>query len=121
MKKLVMLVEDDPSVRESMAQVIELGDYGVITAEDGLDAMEKLKACKPDLIILDLMMPGMDGETFVREAHQRPDLKKIPILIISASDDLAGVAKRINVDGFINKPIDIDDFLETVARKLFSA
>ncbi len=90
----VLIVEDDLDIRESLAELLELQGYGVLQAHDGRAALDVLAAgARPGLILLDLMMPGMDGATFLEEQRARPELAQIPVVVLTAARvDLSALA-----------------------------
>lgn len=109
----ILVVEDDPDVRDLMKLLLEVEGYHVACAENGLDALAQMRrAASPHLILLDLMMPIMDGWQFRREQKQDPVLADIPVVIISAASDPASVA----ANAFLQKPVAVHQLLETVRR-----
>lgn len=113
-KKLVMIVEDDRDIRENLVELLELEGYLIATAENGKIALESLQRAEnhPCLILLDLMMPIMDGRVFIKMINELPILKEIPIVVISA-----GVEKiEGRIAGFMKKPLDLEKVLRTVEQ-----
>lgn len=112
--KTILIVEDDESIRESLQQLLELEGYTVFTANNGKDALTHLGANgKPSLILLDLMMPVMDGWEFLKAHHADPKIADIPVVVTSA---VPGAANNVKATGFIKKPIEIEPLLKTVQR-----
>jgi DNA-binding response OmpR family regulator len=106
---------------------LESRDYQVVTARDGEEALEKLKGEKPDLMILDLLMPRMDGFAVCRELQDPSwsEYKKTPVLVLTAVREGASrrryqleTGQTLDVDDYLEKPIDIHILLERVARLL---
>lgn len=119
MKKAVFLVEDDTSIVEALRMVLESYGYSVTVASNGLEALKLLRELseKPRLILLDLMMPVMDGFQFLNERKLDPKLKEIPVVVFSADNRFESkVGNDENVVECLKKPVDIDDLLETVGR-----
>jgi DNA-binding response OmpR family regulator len=123
----ILLVDDDPDVRQAISDVLESRDYQVVTARDGEEALEKLKGEKPDLMILDLLMPRMDGFAVCRELQDPSwsEYKKTPVLVLTAVREGASrrryqleTGQTLDVDDYLEKPIDIHILLERVARLL---
>jgi DNA-binding response OmpR family regulator len=123
----ILLVDDDPDVRQAIGDVLESRDYQVVTARDGEEALEKLKGEKPDLMILDLLMPRMDGFAVCRELQDPSwsEYKKTPVLVLTAVREGASrrryqleTGQTLDVDDYLEKPIDIHILLERVARLL---
>jgi CheY-like chemotaxis protein len=117
-EKVVLVVDDDKAIRESLAELIEEEGYAVITATNGRDALAKLRADpprRPCLILLDLMMPVMNGPEFYREQQNDPDLSSIPVVVISADGNVSTKAKPFGGE-FLAKPIRFDTVLKTIER-----
>jgi signal transduction histidine kinase len=106
----LLLVEDDPSIRETLAEMLEDEGYAVTTATNGREALDLLhQGIPPDVIVLDLMMPVMDGWEFRVAQRADPMLAAIPLLAMSA--DLSAKARAIAADAYVRKPIDFPDML----------
>lgn len=110
----VMVVEDDQDIRENLQELLEFEGYGVLLAENGKAALELLQnqVSLPSVILLDLMMPIMDGKMFMRTIHNFPQLKEIPIVLITAGGDKL----EENVAGFMKKPLDLEEVLRVVRK-----
>src|ERR1700679_2088809 len=89
-KKTILIVEDDQGIRETLVEILDSEGYIVLSASNGLEALQVLRstAVKPDLILLDLMMPVMDGLSFKAQSSQDPSLAKIPVVIMSADQKI---------------------------------
>lgn len=116
MKDRVVVVEDDELIRDSLLEVLEDHGYEAIGASDGREALDKLASLDspPCLIVLDLMMPGMDGREFRRLQLEDPALKTIPVVVISAFRDLDEIAKELAPAGHFKKPLKLKEFLTIV-------
>jgi CheY-like chemotaxis protein len=117
--KRILLVEDDATVREALRQALEEHGYKVTVAEEGEAALTGLqKDPRPSLILLDLMMPGLDGWDFLSRRRIDPSLPAIPVVVISGQ--LLGPERDsvLPADGFVRKPIDMDELLAEVQRHL---
>jgi len=116
MKERVVVVEDDELIRDSLLEVLEENGYEAIGAGDGREALDKLAALDgpPCLIVLDLMMPGMDGREFRKHQLEDPALAAIPVVVISAFRDLDEIAKELAPVGHFKKPLKLKDFLNIV-------
>ena len=114
----IMTVEDDTAIREAISEVLTYAGYQVINAIHGQDALDLLdeNAAKPGLILLDLMMPVMDGWVFLETISKRPELATIPVVIVSAVNFETKISQYPNVKEIIRKPIVIDRLLKTVAH-----
>lgn len=109
-KATVLIVDDEPFNVDYLEQELEDLDYQIITALDGHDALHKIRHHQPDLILLDLMMPGMDGFAVLSEIKDDQVLRDIPVIIVSAASDSKSVVKGIKqgADDYVTKPIDAD-------------
>jgi CheY-like chemotaxis protein len=92
----VLVIDDDPTVREYMRRVLQDDGWTVLEAEHGEAALQRLQESRPALILLDLMMPVMDGFEFVEEVRGDPDLSSIPILVLTAKDPTPEERRRLN-------------------------
>ena len=101
---IILVVDDMPIFREPVAASLQLAGYEVITAGNGIEAMEKL-SLRPDLILLDIAMPQMDGLSFLRQLRKDPATRDLPVILLSAVSDKAVVAEavRIGVQGYLLK------------------
>lgn len=108
----VLIVEDDADIRETLGELLRTEGYETAAAANGLEALAAARRVPPDLIVLDLMMPVMDGWKFRAEQRQDPVLAAIPVIAISAS---AG-SRTIDADTYLAKPFSLDRFVEEVAR-----
>lgn len=111
----VLVVDDDRGIREFVRTVLADEGYAVSEATDGQEALERVEAQRPDVILLDMRMPVMDGWEFARTYRQRPG-PHAPIVIVTAALDVAKDAKEIGADGFLAKPFQLDDLLDLVQR-----
>ncbi|HKF43338.1 MAG TPA: response regulator [Thermoanaerobaculia bacterium] len=117
MRGTVLVVEDDPELLLSLSEVIESEGYNVACARHGLEALGRLRGgVHPSVILLDLMMPIMNGWQFRYEQRQDSDLAKIPVVVVSAKSDSQQHAAWLEADGYISKPIDLDLLFDMLAR-----
>jgi CheY-like chemotaxis protein len=115
----ILVVEDDDAIRGLVSDVLRDDGYEVRQATNGVEALEQLRRARPDLIVLDLMMPVMDGWEFVEECRREPGFGEVPIVVTSASHDLPRTAERLKSLGVrtcLAKPFDIDGLLALVER-----
>jgi CheY-like chemotaxis protein len=112
-QKRVLVVDDDASIRELLSSAFEDDGYEVMPAMNGQDALSVCERWRPDVIVLDLMMPVMDGWTFAKRLRERDE---IPIVVLSAANDVMRHAKTIGAADVVGKPFDLDQLLPKVAR-----
>ncbi len=112
-----MVVEDDESIRETLAEVLEEEGYGVTRAANGAEALQRLHGpSRADLILLDLMMPVMDGWELRARLRSDPEYSGIPVVVVSAHHAVGSQADRLGVQAWLAKPFDIDHLLHTIHR-----
>ena len=110
MRPNILIVEDDPDILSSLAEVIREAGFDVETAANGYQALARLESHAPDVIFLDLMMPLMDGWKFLETARQRfPERQSTPVVLLSAVHNLTEEARRLGVTAFLPKPFDLED------------
>ena len=112
MPKCILIVDDDRLCTELAKRTIQGKGYEVITAQDGEEALEALKKRIPDLILLDVQMPKMDGYTFIIEKVNNPAFTNIPVIVLSSLEKTAPLFKRHGVKAYLIKPLNIPDLLE---------
>ena len=117
---LVLVVDDDPDILEAVCDILEGEGYRVARARHGQEALARIDDEPPLVILLDLMMPVMDGLAFARALHGRDDGASIPIVVISADGDPQKAA-ALGARGFLAKPFDIDALLAEVASLAHAA
>jgi CheY-like chemotaxis protein len=119
-EKLILLVEDDRDIRETIADALEDAGYAVEGAVDGLDALERLRRASrlPGLILLDLMMPRMNGVQFCEEKRKVPEWGPIPIVVLSADAQAKQKTEAFSVTSYLKKPVRLDALYATVASAL---
>ena len=121
----ILVVDDDPDILDAITMILESQGYEVSTARDGIEGLATLKAENPDLMILDLMMPKMDGFAVCKELQDPrwSKYKNIPILILTSVREEASRRRyeletglELDVDDYIEKPMSPDVLLERVSR-----
>jgi CheY-like chemotaxis protein len=115
----VMVVDDDTDLRETIIEVLRDNDYEVVGAANGQEALDLLHgaSARPCVILLDLMMPVMDGKTFYYELMKEPELSSIPIIVLSAHAEVDAMLAEVSVVAKLRKPVDIVPLLELVGRQ----
>jgi two-component system chemotaxis response regulator CheY len=117
MEKVVLVVDDSATVRKFVAASLNMKGFRVVTAMDGVEALERMPAEKFDLIITDLNMPDMDGFEFIRTLRETPEYRDIPIIVLSSYTDLKNkdLALEIGALAFLEKPLSA----EAIQREVF--
>jgi two-component system, OmpR family, alkaline phosphatase synthesis response regulator PhoP len=111
----ILICEDDDDILEVAKTVLEEKQYTVITCAHSEKVLEVLHAQKVDLVLVDLWMPKVGGAEITRSMKEDPQLKDIPVIILSANKDTALVAEEVGAQGFLAKPFDIEDLEKIVA------
>jgi len=114
MPKCVLVVDDDRLIIDVAQHALKSKGYDVITAYDGLEALEALKKTTPDLILLDVQMPGMDGYTFIMKKSADPAIAGIPVIVLTSMGKTEPLFKRHGVKAYLLKPINTQQLLEKV-------
>ena len=114
MPKCILVVDDDRLVVDLAKHALQSKGYEVITAQDGQDALEILKQKTPDLILLDVQMPIMDGYTFVLKKSTDPAIARIPVIVLTSVTKTEPLFKRHGVKAYLLKPINTKDLLDKI-------
>lgn len=110
----VLVIDDEQSIRILIAAILEDEGHVVVQAADGLQGLELLEQEHPDIVILDIMMPGIDGRETFRRIREKPEFHDMPVVMVSAGASRA----PDDVAAFIRKPFNLADFLNTLERVL---
>jgi CheY-like chemotaxis protein len=114
-----LVVDDEPAIRDILSDALESEGYSVEQAENGAAALARVRDRRPDVIVLDLMMPVMDGATFVQTCHAEAVCRDVPIVVLSAAHGLsnrAGDLQPLGVRACLAKPFDLDTLLAIIER-----
>jgi DNA-binding response OmpR family regulator len=114
MSKL-LIVDDEVAILEALTDILSVEGYEVATAANGAEGLKRAGEERPDLILLDLMMPVMDGQEMLRRLKESAELRTIPVVVMSA-----GRVTKAELQGsrFLAKPFELDDLLDTVSAEL---
>jgi two-component system, chemotaxis family, chemotaxis protein CheY len=113
--RTVLVVDDDPGILDVLEQALDAEGYRVVMASNGREALRRVFERRPDLMLVDLMMPVMDGWTFVRECRSIDYVANTPVIILSAARNVEQAAHDLGVQAVISKPFDLDTLLSLVA------
>ncbi len=124
-KKLILVVDDDTDLVEMVSMKLEAANFRVAKAYDGIEALDRIKEERPDLIILDVMMPRKDGYTLCDELKNSSEYKSIVVILLTAVTEAIKSTNYTHMGGkttlandFIPKPIDLDKLMEIVQDNL---
>jgi CheY-like chemotaxis protein len=112
----VLVVDDDPAIRGLVADALRDEGYSVDLAAHGREALEAIRTRRPATIVLDLMMPVMDGFTFMEACASEQLCENVPIVVISAVHDALARIHEVSVHACIAKPFDLDELIRTVTQ-----
>jgi len=119
MAKKIMVVDDEPDILTTVGKILEMSGYEVIRAVDGRDCLSKLNADTPDLILLDIMMPEMNGWDVAARIKENPRWNNIPIVFLTAKGDVMSKGMgSLAAEDYITKPFDIKDLKNRVEKAL---
>jgi CheY-like chemotaxis protein len=141
MSKKILIIDDEPDIITFVSAVLEENGYASTSAKDGVEGLEVLRKEKPDLVLLDLMMPKKSGISMFQELRKDEDLRNIPVVVVTGVSEVTGVdfrnfmykqplrdekkfvettglTKYTVPDGYVEKPIDPDELIKTVKAAL---
>jgi CheY-like chemotaxis protein len=110
----ILIVDDDPSIRATVTEILEFEGYPVEAAANGAEALRSIERSRPSLVLLDMRMPVLDGWGFARALRERG--MRLPILVMTAAQNARAWAEEIGADGFVAKPFDLPELLDAVDR-----
>ncbi|MFN2548614.1 MAG: response regulator, partial [Myxococcales bacterium] len=114
----VLLVDDDPEILEATGSVLREWGYAVDEARDGATALSLARGSRPDLMLIDLMMPVMDGWTLIRRLREEKVAERVPLVVFSADRDAREKAKKLDAQAALRKPFELEELQNVVARLL---
>jgi DNA-binding response OmpR family regulator len=117
----ILIVEDDKEMQELLQLALTRRGYEVYSSPNGVDALYQVSYHKPDLIILDLMMPWASGDAVLGFIRSTDQLKKTPVLVVSAHPNGEEISAQLHADDYLAKPVDMPTFTKHVERLLASA
>jgi DNA-binding response OmpR family regulator len=125
MPKKILIVDDDPDLVEAVTMILESKKYDVVAAYGGLEGLEKAKTEKPDLMVLDVMMPDKDGYAVCKEMKADPKLRKIPILLLTAvvskiptTHYTQQMGMETEADDYMDKPVEPAELVKRIEALL---
>jgi CheY-like chemotaxis protein len=111
----ILVIDDDPAILTTLTDILQFEGYHVVTATNGAEALHRIDEGIPRLVLLDMRMPVMDGWAFARALRERGIT--LPIFVMTAAQDARRWAQEIGAAGYLAKPFDLPDLLDTVGRQ----
>ncbi len=121
MAKKILIIDDDQLNVKLVKARLETNGYEVVTAGDGAEGLQKVVKDKPDLIILDVQMPSMNGYTFMLEFRKLPDFTRVPVVVLTAHEEMQPIFSLKGVRGYLVKPIKFELLFEKLNTLLGAA
>ena len=115
----ILVVEDEPPLRTTLAMALRSCGHRPVEAEDGAQALAQARATSPDLVLLDLQLPVMDGWAFLRHFRAEPEFRDVPVVVMSAAHRV--VPRELDAQAFLPKPFDLDELLDVIDELLAEA
>jgi CheY-like chemotaxis protein len=135
--KIALVVDDESETRDFLSAVLDDNQMKIMTAGNGIEAMQKVREAKPDVILLDLMMPGQSGMKFINELKSKEEYKSVPVVIVSGATKVTGIDMKAYIndkelsgrkkeimgidakpDAYVEKPVDPETLIETIKQIL---
>jgi DNA-binding response OmpR family regulator len=115
----ILVVDDDPEISSLVEYTLESLGHTVKVCDNGREVLDTLRSFKPDMMVLDVMLPGIDGYSLASQISEDPDLNKMPIVVLSALEPSRTMFQRFSqVAAFLTKPFNTDDLMEAVKNAL---
>lgn len=118
MQQCVLIYDDDIEILKVCKVILESQNYRVETLPSCENVVTDIDVIKPDIILMDLWIPGAGGENAIRIIHENPFIKHIPVILFSANDQIEKISKRVNANGYLKKPFDIVALRQTIKKYL---
>lgn len=116
--KKILIIDDELTTIGLLKHGLNVSGYDVTTASDGMEGAVIVKDLKPDLVICDIMMPNLDGYSFVGECNKDPELKEIPIFVLTSHEDIKEKFNEGDIAGYFLKPVDLRAILSKVIETI---
>lgn len=116
--KKILIVEDEPDLLQVLSQHLKNNSFQVVEAGDGEEGLQKVQNEKPDLIVLDIKMPKVDGYSFIQEMRAQKEHAKIPVIMLTANSSLNSLFKIEGVEAYFTKPYDIKKLIAAIEQAL---
>jgi two-component system alkaline phosphatase synthesis response regulator PhoP/two-component system response regulator VicR len=115
-KTKILVIDDEPNIVQTLQDRLEMNEYEVITAGNGREGLEKFAQEKPDVILLDVIMPIMDGHEMLEKLRKQPDGQDVSVIMLTARSQTQDIARAnaCGIDDYIVKPFDLSELLEKI-------
>ncbi len=115
-KTKILVIDDEPNIVQTLQDRLEMNEYRVSTAHNGRDGLDKFEQEKPDVILLDVIMPVMDGLDMLETLRKRPDGQDVSVIMLTARSQTQDIARAnaCGIDDYIVKPFDLSELLEKI-------
>ncbi len=117
-KKKILIIDDEPTFVKMISARLSANGYEVVTASDGEAGLRLIEVEKPNLIVLDVMMPMMDGYTFIRELKGTREENPIPVIVLTAKERMEDLFKVEGVDDYMLKPYEPSELLQKIKKHI---
>jgi DNA-binding response OmpR family regulator len=117
----ILIIDDDPGIGEMLKTLLEFNGYEVLVSDKPLQAKDTIMQYRPDVILLDVRLSGVDGTEVCAGFKQDEEIKDVPVLMMSALTGADKTCKNAGADGFISKPFEMEDLLEKIENQLSKA
>lgn len=118
MPKTILIIDDDRTLTRLLKKFFQDHDFDVLVADDGDEALKKLEVTRPDLVILDIQMPKLNGYSFLFEMHKYERGTRIPVIVLTCKEELEDIFRVEGVKEYLIKPIPNDDLLAKVRKHI---
>ena len=115
-QKRVLVVDDEPTLRDLIADALREADFEVESASNGVEALSLMHRWVPDVVVLDLMMPRLDGSGFTQLMRLNPRFASVPVLLVTAAYGALQAAEQVGARAWLSKPFELDHLVEAVTR-----
>jgi len=116
--KKIMVCDDDQGILDVLEMLLETEGFGVYTEINSTNLVDEILLKSPDLLLLDLWMPLLSGDQVLKTIRNTDKIKKLPIIVLSASVDGSDISKDAGADSFVAKPFDVDDLIQKIRNLL---
>lgn len=116
MNKRILVVDDDLAILEAVQLILEDYGYDVVTRDRGITILQDIRKYRPDLLLLDLWLPAVDGNQITKKLKTNRKTQNLPIILFSASNEVEPIAKAAGADAFLAKPFNIDDLIWLIEK-----